>query len=39
MSGSGPTVFLLTPDLEEAQTALQALTEDTLTRILTRTVV
>ena len=39
MSGSGPTVFLLTPDPEEARTALQALTEDTLTRILTRTVV
>jgi 4-diphosphocytidyl-2-C-methyl-D-erythritol kinase len=39
MSGSGPTVFLLTPDVQEAEAAYEALAEDELTRILTRTVV
>lgn len=39
MSGSGPTVFLLTPDQAEAEAAYEALEGDDLTRILTRTVV
>ena len=38
MSGSGPTVFLLTEDQAEAQRAYEALEGVDVQRILTRTV-